>query len=160
MQPCCGSSLAATETPAADVAAKLAGPFGAKAISFLIVVSTFGFMNLALLSAPRVYYAMGVDGVFFKSLGRLSPRFQAPTAAILLQGVLASIFAVSNQYDELVRYMELSQRTIAATNHSTVQFASSSFLLRTTSGRAPVCTSKRAVPVMVSVVAWTVALSA
>lgn len=104
MQPFCGSSLAATETPAADVAAKLAGPFGAKAISFLIVVSTFGFMNLALLSAPRVYYAMGVDGVFFKSLGRLSPRFQAPTAAILLQGVLASIFAVSNQYDELVRY--------------------------------------------------------
>jgi basic amino acid/polyamine antiporter, APA family len=97
-------SLAATETPAADVAAKLAGPFGAKAISFLIVISTFGFMNLALLSAPRVYYAMGADGLFFKSLGRLSPRFLVPTAAILLQGVLASIFAVSNQYDELVRY--------------------------------------------------------
>jgi APA family basic amino acid/polyamine antiporter len=97
-------SLAATETPAADLAAKLAGPFGAKAISFLIVISTFGFMNLALLSAPRVYYAMGADGVFFKSLGRLSPRFLAPTAAILLQGVLASFFAVSNRYDELVRY--------------------------------------------------------
>ena len=61
-------------------------------------------MNLALLSAPRVYYAMGADGVFFKSLGRLSPRFQAPTAAILLQGVLASLFAVSNRYDELVGY--------------------------------------------------------
>lgn len=98
------SALAATETPAADVAAKLAGPWGAKAISFLIVVSTFGFMNLALLSAPRVYYAMGADGVFFKFLGRLNPRFQTPTAAILLQGVLASLFAVSNRYDELVGY--------------------------------------------------------
>ncbi len=98
------SALAATETPAADVAAKLAGSFGAKAISFLIVVSTFGFMNLALLSAPRVYYAMGADGVFFKFIGKLNPRFQTPTAAILLQGVLASGFAISNRYDELVGY--------------------------------------------------------
>jgi len=61
-------------------------------------------MNLALLSAPRVYYAMGADGVFFKFLGRLSPRFHAPAAAILLQGVLASLFAVSNRYDRLVGY--------------------------------------------------------
>lgn len=97
-------ALAATETPAADVAAKLAGTWGAKAISFLIVVSTFGFMNLALLSAPRVYYAMGADGVFFKFLGRLNPKFQTPTAAILLQGALASLFAISNRYDELVGY--------------------------------------------------------
>ena len=97
-------ALAATETPAADMAARLAGSAGAKLISLLIVVSTFGFINLALLSAPRVYYAMGVDGVFFKELGRLSPRFHVPTAAILLQGGLAALFAISNRYDELVRY--------------------------------------------------------
>ncbi len=96
--------LAATETPAADVAGQLMGRTGAQVISLLIVISTFGFMNLALLSAPRVYYAMGVDGVFFKFLGKLSPRFQVPTAAILLQGVLASVFALSNRYDELVGY--------------------------------------------------------
>jgi len=47
---------------------------------------------------------MGADGVFFKSLGRLSPRFQVPTAAILLQGALASFFALSNSYKELVGY--------------------------------------------------------
>lgn len=97
-------TLAATETPAADMAARLAGPVGAQVISLLIVISTFGFMNLALLAAPRVYYAMGADGVFFKSLGRLSPRFHTPAAAILLQGVLAAAFAISNRYDELVRY--------------------------------------------------------
>lgn len=96
--------LAATETPAADMAARLFGPLGARTISLLIVVSTFGFMNLALLSAPRVYYAMGVDGLFFRGLGRLSPRFHVPTAAILLQGALAALFAISNRYDELVRY--------------------------------------------------------
>ncbi len=96
--------LAASRTPAADMASIFLGEFGAKAIGLLIVISTFGFINLAMLSAPRVYYAMGADGVFFRSLGRLSPRFHTPVAAILLQGVLASLFALSNRYDELVRY--------------------------------------------------------
>ena len=73
-------ALAATRTPAADVAAQLMGETGAKVISLLIVVSTFGFLNLSLLSAPRVYYAMAADGLFFRSLARLSPRFRAPTA--------------------------------------------------------------------------------
>jgi len=97
-------ALAATKTPAADMASRLVGDAGAKVISFLIVISTFGFINLALLSAPRVYYAMGADGVFFEFLGRLSPRFQVPTAAILLQGALASLFALSNSYKELLGY--------------------------------------------------------
>jgi len=97
-------ALAATETPAADMASRLAGPAGAKVISALIVISTFGFINLSLLAAPRVYYAMAADGVFFRSIGRLSPKYHAPTAAILLQGVLAALFAISNRYDELVRY--------------------------------------------------------
>jgi len=96
--------LAGTETPAADMAARLFGATGGMLISLLIVVSTFGFMNLALLSAPRVYYAMGVDQVFFASLGRLCPRFRVPTAAILLQGGLAALFALSNRYDQLVGY--------------------------------------------------------
>jgi APA family basic amino acid/polyamine antiporter len=96
--------LAATHTPAADVAAKLVGETGAKAISLLIVVSTFGFLNLALLAAPRVYYAMAKDGLFFSWLARLSPRFRAPTAAILLQGVLAAVFAFTRTYDRLLSY--------------------------------------------------------
>jgi APA family basic amino acid/polyamine antiporter len=96
--------LAATQTPAADLAERLAGEWGAKAVSLLIVVSTFGFLNLALLSAPRVYYAMAADGLFFRSLARLSPRFHAPTAAILLQGGLAAAFALLNTYDRLLSY--------------------------------------------------------
>jgi len=96
--------LATTATPAADVAQKLAGEAGARAMSLLIVVSTFGFINLALLSAPRVYYAMAADGLFFKIVSRVSPRTKAPTIAILLQGVLASLFAVSNTYDRLLGY--------------------------------------------------------
>jgi basic amino acid/polyamine antiporter, APA family len=96
--------LAATQTPAADLAERLVGETGARLVSLLIVVSTFGFMNLSLLSAPRVYYAMAADGLFFRSLARLSPRFRAPTAAILLQGTLAAIYALLNSYDRLLSY--------------------------------------------------------
>jgi APA family basic amino acid/polyamine antiporter len=98
------ADLAATKTPAADVAARLLGEPGARAISLLIVVSTFGFLNHALLAAPRVYYAMAADGLFFRSLARLSPRFRAPTAAILLQGALAAVFALTSSYDRLLSY--------------------------------------------------------
>jgi APA family basic amino acid/polyamine antiporter len=97
-------ALAATKTPAADVASRLLGPGGAWGISLLIVVSTFGFLNQSLLSAPRVYYAMAADGVFFRSLARLSPRFRAPTAAILLQDVLAAFYALIRSYDRLLSY--------------------------------------------------------
>jgi APA family basic amino acid/polyamine antiporter len=102
------SALAATKTPAATAAALLVGETGAKVISFLIVVSTFGFINLALLSAPRVYYAMGADRVFFGFLGKLSPRFHAPTSAILLQGALAAFFALFNPYEKLLDYAVLA----------------------------------------------------
>lgn len=97
-------ALAATKTPAADMAAKLFGEWGAQAIGLLVVISTFGFMNLALLSAPRVYYAMAADGVFFKSVAHVSPRFRVPTTAILLQGALASAFALTNTYAEMLSY--------------------------------------------------------
>jgi APA family basic amino acid/polyamine antiporter len=97
-------ALASTQTPAAELAARLAGERGAAVISLLIVISTFGFLNLALMTAPRVYYAMAADGVFFRSVGRLSRRFRAPTMAILIQGALASAFALSNTYDKLLGY--------------------------------------------------------
>jgi APA family basic amino acid/polyamine antiporter len=96
--------LAQTHTPAADLAARLVGEKGATFISLLILLSTFGFLNLSLLSAPRVYYAMAADGLFFKVLGRLSPRFRVPTAAILLQGAIAGAFALTSTYENLLSY--------------------------------------------------------
>jgi APA family basic amino acid/polyamine antiporter len=82
----------------------LAGETGAKVIGTLISISTFGFLNLAMMTAPRVYYAMGADGVFFKSVGRLHSKFRTPAAAILLQGGLACVFALTDTYDQLVSY--------------------------------------------------------
>jgi len=98
------TALAATTTPAADTAAALAGKTGGDLLSALIVVSTFGFLNLGLMTAPRVYYAMAQDGLFFRVVARVSPRTHAPVAAIVTQGLLASALALTNTYDRLVGY--------------------------------------------------------
>jgi APA family basic amino acid/polyamine antiporter len=96
--------LAATPTPAAALAAEVFGPRGADALSVLVIVSTFGFLNLALMTAPRVYYAMAQDGLFFASVARVSPRTHVPVIAIATQGVLAAAFALYNTYDRLLGY--------------------------------------------------------
>lgn len=97
-------ALAATKTPAADVATHVIGPRGGDIISVLVIVSTFGFLNLALMTAPRVYYAMARDGLFFQAVARVSPRTHVPIAAIATQGVLAAAFALTNTYGRLVDY--------------------------------------------------------
>jgi len=96
--------LAATGTPAAALATHVLGPRGADALSVLVIVSTFGFLNLALMTAPRVYYAMARDGLFFETVARVSPRSHVPIAAIATQGILASVFALSKTYARLVSY--------------------------------------------------------
>jgi APA family basic amino acid/polyamine antiporter len=98
------SGLAATTTPAADLATRVIGERGADVLSILVIVSTFGFLNLALMTAPRVYYAMARDGLFFERVARVSDRTHVPVAAIVTQGVLASAFALSNTYDQLLGY--------------------------------------------------------
>jgi APA family basic amino acid/polyamine antiporter len=96
--------LATTRTPAADVATRVIGARGADVVTVLVIISTFGFLNLALMTAPRVYYAMARDGLFFAVVARVSPRSHVPIAAIVTQGVLAAVFALTNTYGRLVGY--------------------------------------------------------
>jgi len=56
------------------------------------------------MTAPRVYYAMAQDGLFFRAVGRVAPRTHAPVAAIVTQGALAAGFALTRTYDVLVGY--------------------------------------------------------
>jgi APA family basic amino acid/polyamine antiporter len=96
--------LAATRTPAAQLAIQVAGSRGADVVSVLVIVSTFGFLNLALMTAPRVYLAMAQDRLFFAAVARISPRTHVPIVAIAIQGVLAAGFALSNTYARLLGY--------------------------------------------------------
>ncbi len=97
--------LAATTTPASAVMRKALGNFGARLLAAGIAVSTIGFLSQGMLTAPRVYYAMAKDGVFFKKVGWLDPRSRVPTVAIALQGVWAAVIAVSGRYDQILNYV-------------------------------------------------------
>ena len=68
-------------------------------------VSTLGFLSQGILTAPRVYYAMARDGLFFKSVGWLSPKTGAPVVAIILQGIAATIIALSGRYEQILNYV-------------------------------------------------------
>jgi len=97
--------LAATATPASQVMRNALGDRGARLIALGIAVSTVGFLSQSVLTAPRVYYAMARDGVFFKAVGTLDPRSRVPVVAIVLQGVWAAVIALSGKYDQILNYV-------------------------------------------------------
>jgi APA family basic amino acid/polyamine antiporter len=99
------SGLAGTTTPASDVMRLALGPTGARAIAGGIAISTLGFLSQGMLTAPRVYFAMAEDGLFFKSVGRLHPKTHVPILAIVMQGVLAIIIALSGRYEQILNYV-------------------------------------------------------
>jgi APA family basic amino acid/polyamine antiporter len=90
--------LGATQTPASEVMRRAFGEGGARLIAAGIAVSTIGFLSQGMLTAPRVYYAMARDGLFFSGVGTLSPKTQVPTIAIILQGIWASLIVLFFQY--------------------------------------------------------------
>jgi APA family basic amino acid/polyamine antiporter len=99
------AGLAATRTPASAVMRAALGDRGAQWIAFGIAISTLGFLSQGILTAPRVYYAMARDGLFFQSVGRLSPRTGAPVFAIVLQGLAATVIALSGRYEQILNYV-------------------------------------------------------
>ncbi|MCM3870967.1 MAG: amino acid permease [Pyrinomonadaceae bacterium] len=99
------SGLAATTTPASDVMRLALGEKGARAIAAGIAISTLGFLSQGMLTAPRVYFAMAEDGLFFKVVGRLHPKTHVPIVAIALQGLLAVVIALSGRYEQILNYV-------------------------------------------------------
>ena len=98
------ASLAATGTPATAVMRAAMGDSGALWIAVGIAVSTLGFLSQGILTAPRVYYAMARDGLFFESVGRLAERTAVPVLAIVLQGLAATAIALIGKYEQILNY--------------------------------------------------------
>jgi len=86
---------------AADLAQAVLGPGAAKAVAALVLLSTMGALNGIILAGPRVYFSMANEGLLFRQLGAVHPRFQTPHRAIVLQGVWASALALTNSYRAL-----------------------------------------------------------
>jgi APA family basic amino acid/polyamine antiporter len=78
---------------------------GAWLMAGAILISTFGCANGLTLAGARVYYAMSRDGLFFKSVGKLHPRYKTPVAGLIIQAVWATFLCVSGSYGQLLDYI-------------------------------------------------------
>ncbi|MGB8475456.1 MAG: amino acid permease [Candidatus Acidiferrum sp.] len=99
------AGLAATMTPASSVMRMLLGPRGASLIAAGIAFSAFGYLGQSMLTAPRVYFAMAENRVFFRGVAWIDPRTHVPVIAILLQGVWAIVIALTGTYAQVVNYV-------------------------------------------------------
>ncbi len=78
--------------------------YGAYLMAGAILISTFGCANGMALAGARVYYAMSQDGLFFKSVGRLHPRFKTPAFSLVLQALWTSLLCLSGSYGQLLDF--------------------------------------------------------
>jgi APA family basic amino acid/polyamine antiporter len=97
--------LAATTTPATAVMRLALGQRGAMLIAAAIAISTLGFLSQSILTAPRVYFAMANDGLFFHAVAWLDPRTRVPVVAIVLQSVWTIVIALSGRYEQILNYV-------------------------------------------------------
>ena len=99
------SQIASSQSIAADAINTIL-PFGAALISVLIAISTFGTLGIYTLSAPRIYYAMSKDGLFFKKLAWVHPKFRTPIYAILVQSTWAVVLLLFwGTFEDLITYV-------------------------------------------------------
>jgi APA family basic amino acid/polyamine antiporter len=98
------SVIASSEHVAATAAEQTLGAIGATMIAVTIMLSSAGAANGAILTSPRIYFAQARDGLFFRKLSEIHPRFRTPSFSILVQGVWTSILALSGSYETLFAY--------------------------------------------------------
>ena len=99
------SGLAHSIAPAADMMQGVFGNAGVRAVGAAVALSTLGYLSNAMLVSPRLYYAMGADGVFFKQLAAVHPKTQAPVVAIIVQGIVAAVITAFNGFQQIVNYV-------------------------------------------------------
>ncbi len=94
-------TVVSSKRVAADAAEVVMGPRGAAIVSGLVVVSTFGALSGIVLAGPRVYYSMARDGLLFRWVGAVHPRFRTPHRAVLLQAVWTAVLIATGTYRAL-----------------------------------------------------------
>jgi amino acid transporter len=101
-------AIAASPLIAADTMQALVGPVGVTIVSVVVAVSTLGALNATMLAAPRVFFAMAEDGLLFRRVATVHPRFQTPHVAILLAGGLGVLFVLTRTFEQLADTFVLS----------------------------------------------------
>ncbi len=126
------TGLAATTTPASTSMQIVLGPRGATFTAIAISISTLGFLSQGMLTAPRVYFAMAEDGLFFRAVGYVPAHTRVPVVAIALQGLFAIIIAISGRYEQILSYVISSDFIFFGLTASTL------FIFRRQAAKAPV----------------------
>ena len=96
--------IATTDNTAAAVAARTLGPAGGTVLTLTILLSIAGAMNGFIMVAPRLCYAMALDGLMFQKLAVLHPRYQTMSVAIVAQAVWTSLLVLTGSFETLVPY--------------------------------------------------------
>ncbi|MBS0012056.1 MAG: amino acid permease, partial [Bacteroidales bacterium] len=87
---------------------KLFGPGAETIFSLLISFALFSSLSAFIIIGPRVYYSMARDGLFFKSIARVSSKYKVPVHSIYLQSAIAIIFILTGSFDQILTYMGFS----------------------------------------------------
>jgi len=95
---------ASGQTFAAQAGIALFGQIGGQIFSGIVIICAIGSLAAYLMAAPRVYYAMALDGVFIKQIASVHPRFNTPARAIALQALLASFLVAIGTFEEIIAY--------------------------------------------------------
>ncbi|HUK21673.1 MAG TPA: amino acid permease, partial [Gemmatimonadales bacterium] len=93
--------MARSPLVAADAAQIVIGRAGVILIAIVVMVSTFSTLLGSLLTAPRIFFAMADEGLFFRAVARVHPRFETPHIAIALTGVLGVGFVLARTFEQL-----------------------------------------------------------
>lgn len=97
--------MAASEAVAGEAVAQVLGATAGKAITIAIILSMYSAAHATVITVPRVYFAMARDGVFFRQLATVHPRFGTPALAVIASCVWAAVLALSGTFDQLLTYV-------------------------------------------------------
>ncbi|WP_263359602.1 APC family permease [Acidicapsa ligni] len=100
-----GVQYAAEDRVGTATLEQIFGGIGASLMAAAILISTFGCANGMTMAGARVYYAMSRDGLFFKSVGKLHPKYKTPVAGLIVQAVWTAVLCISGSYGQLLDYI-------------------------------------------------------
>ena len=100
-----GIQYATADRVGTAVMQQMYGAIGASLMAIAILLSTFGCNNGLILSGARVYYAMAKDGLFFRSVSRINPRFKTPVISLVVQALWTCLLCLSGSYNQLLEYI-------------------------------------------------------
>jgi len=99
------AGVASSRRVAAAAVSEAISPVAAKVVTLTILISMFSSANSIMMTAPRVYYMMARDGIFFRRLSQIHPKYGTPAFAILASVVWTSLLAASGTFEQLLTYV-------------------------------------------------------